>query len=492
MNAHQNASIVRIAAAAALATALLAVQPSCSVGPDYKRPELRVPTTYKSVTTAETRPVQLPTDWWRLFGDAGLVKLEEQALEANLDLQAAMARIVQARAAAGITRSQFFPVITLDPSLDESRPAANRGAGGNKTSKSTTSTDIKIPFDLTYEVDIWGRVRRSYQASLAQVQASSYDYQVVLNTMAADVAQDYFSIRSLDAQSQILDKTVESYRRQLSLTETQFNAGLVGRIDVVQAETQLHSALVTDADIRRQRADLEHALAILLGRPPAEVTVPVRPLDLSPPVIPAGLPAELLRRRPDVAEAEQNLAAASAQIGVATAAFYPTVRLTGAAGFESMDVQHALDWKSRIWSITPSVSIPIFEGGKLEAGLQQAKGRYDELLATYRNSVLGAFRDVEDALTDLHLRADEAQEQEQAVVAAREYLRLARIQYDRGLASYLLVIDAQRTLLTNELSAVQILNQRLASTVLLIKALGGGWDAERVATTQPSTQPAAP
>jgi multidrug efflux system outer membrane protein len=320
-------------------------------------------------------------------------------------------------------------------------------------------------------------VRRLSQAALAQLRASEDDYQVVLQTLEADVAQYYFNLRSLDSQQQILAKTVESFQQQVSLTQTQQRAGLVGLTDVLQAQTQLNSTITQEVDIRRQRADVEHALAILLGRAPTELTVAGNPLDLAPPNIPAGLPADLLRRRPDVAEAEAALTAANAQIGVAVAQFYPTIRLTGAAGFESADIRHALDWDSRFWSIGPSVSFPLFNGGQLQANLAQAQARYDELLATYRGSVLAALGDVEDSLTDLHVRADAARAQDQAVQSAREYLRLSQVQYRGGLTNYLQVIDAERTLLTNELSAAQLLNQRLVSTVRLIKSLGGGWES---------------
>jgi len=458
--------------------------------------------TQSSTTTPTTMPTTAPvaaltTDWWRLFGDATLNQLEEDATRANTDLQAAVARVTQARAAARVVRSEFYPVVTLDPSIERARTSGNRsttngGSGSGTTGGTTnntnsnrsstsggrTSTNVRVPFDLSYEIDVWGRVRRSYEASVAQVRAAQDDYQVVLQTLQADVAQNYFNIRSLDSQSQILRENVESYKKQIELVQTQKRAGLVGQTDVVQAQTLLNSTIAQEIDIRRQRADLEHALAVLLGRPPSEITVTVEPLAIAPPVIPGGLPADLLRRRPDVLRAEQDLVAANAQVGVATAAFYPTFRLTGAAGFESADLRHALDWESRVWSIGPSVSIPIFEGGQLDANLQQVKARYEELVATYRGNVLGAYRDVEDSLTDLHLRADAAQAQDLAVQSAREYLRLSTVQYKGGLATYLQVIDAERTLLTNELSAVQILNQRLVSTVLLIKSMGGGWDPQ--------------
>lgn len=466
---------------------------SCTVGPNYQRPAMGVPATFKSATTGESAVPALAADWWHLFNDPTLTHLEEDAIRANTDLQAAMARVAQARAGVRVTQSQFYPVVTLDPSGDRTRTPGGRvssnGTLGNaSSSKGHTSNNFRVPFDVSYEVDIWGRIRRLNEASLAQVRASEDDYQVVLQTLEADVAQDYFTIRSLDAQAAILAKNAESFRQQVSLTQTQQKAGLVGPIDVLQAQTQLNTTIAQEVETRRQRTDLEHALAILLGRPPSEVAVANQPLDLLPPLIPAGLPADLLRRRPDVALAEENLVTANAQIGVATALFYPTVRLTGDAGFQSIDLQHSLDWENRIWSIGPSISFPLFNGGQLDANLAQTEARYEELAATYRGSVLGAFRDVEDSLTDLHLRADAAQAQDEAVKAAREYLRLAQVQYKGGLMPYLQVIDAERTLLTAELSAAQILNQRLISSVLLIKSLGGGWDMRAPAATLPATR----
>jgi multidrug efflux system outer membrane protein len=411
--------------------------------------------------------------------------LEQAATDENQDVQAAMARVLEARAVARITKSQFYPQITLDPSATRSRSSGNaRSPGG----KGVTATNIDIPFDLNYEVDIWGRIRRAYESSKAQLQASADDLEVVLQTAQGDVAQDYFTIRSLDSQEKILLDTVETFKKQVSLAQTQFHAGLVSQIDVLQAQTELETTVTEEQEVRRQRADTEHALAILLGKPPAIVTVDAHPLDLVPPVIPAGLPAELLRRRPDVVEAEQNLISANALIGEAKAEFFPKVTLTGAAGFESFDVQHTLDWESRLWSLGPSITFPVFEGGQLEANLAEAQARYDELRADYRTAVLGAFRDVEDSLTDLHLRAEEAKTLESAVNYAGEYRRLSEVQYQRGLITYLQVIDADRTLLSAQLQSVQVLNERLVSSVLLFKALGGGWDSQAPAAIEPAVR----
>lgn len=453
---------------------------SCTVGPDYKQPDLAVPAAYKS-DSSKTEASQSPvtSNWWTLFQDPELTRLEEEALKANHDLKAAMARVAESRAASRSVKSQFYPTISLDPSYDRSRQPNLNNHNGSLTApssnKATTTSQIQIPFDLSYEIDVWGRVRRTYEASQAQAKASEADAAVVRLTLEADVAQNYFNLRSFDSQQQILAHNIELYRKQLALTQRLFQSGLSAKTDLLQAQTLLDSTQVLEMEIRRQRADTEHALAILLGKPPVELNLEPKPLDLTPPVIPPGLPSDLLRQRPDVAEAEQNLITANAQVGVAKANFFPVFKLTGAAGFESINIQNAVDWENRIWSLGPSISIPIFQGGQLNANLQQAKARYDEVLANFHTTVLGAFRDVEDSLTDLHYRSDEAAAEARAVASASESLELVHIQYKQGLVSYQQVIDSERSLLTSELSAAQILNQRLVSTVLLIKAIGGDW-----------------
>lgn len=445
---------------------------SCTVGPDYKQPDVEAPAAYKSATSTETSSAPLSSTWWTMFNDSKLTELEEEALNANHDIKAAMARVAEARAASKVVQSQFYPTITLDPSSQHSRQPSLTNANHGLAS---TTTVNQIPFDLTYEVDVWGRVRRAYEASKAQYKASVDDSAVVTQTVEADIAQDYFNLRSFDAQNAILKRNIEYYIKQLELTQTLFKTGLAAKTDVLQAQTLLDSTRTQQMEIQRQRNDTEHAIAILVAKPPADLALDVKPLDVPPPAIPPGLPAALLRQRPDVAEAEQNLIAANAQVGVAKANFFPVFQLTGAAGFESIDIKHALDWENRIWSLAPSVSIPIFEGGQLNANLQQAKARYDEVLANFHTAVLGAYRDVEDSLNDLHYQSDESEAQTRAVDSSREALNLFQVQYKQGLISYLQIIDAERTLLTNELSAAQILNQRMVSTVLLIKAIGGGW-----------------
>ncbi len=451
-----------------------------AVGPNYKRPEVEVPTAFKSATAPETAPGQLQPNWWTLFGDAELNELEAQAIKANYTLQAAMANVEQARAAASQVKSAFYPNISFDPTVIRSRTSANvasASGGGAGPTRNLTNTTYTAPFDLSYEVDLWGQVRRAVEASNAQVQFSLDEYEVVLQTLEADLAQDYFTLHFYDAQYATLTESVDTFRKQLELTQTEFRAGLLGAADVASAEAQLEATITQQVDASRQRPEEEFAIAVLLNRPPSAFSLPVQPLMAAPPVMPAGLPADLLRRRPHVAAAEQNLAYASAQIGVAISQFYPQLTLTGDAGFESLKASNLLDWQSRIWSLGPSVTLPLFNGGRLQAQVDQEKALYNQYLAQYQTQVLTAYQDVENALTDLHTRADEAKAQTAAVSASAEYVRLTELQFRQGLVAYLDVLDADRTLLTNQLLSEQILNERLVSTVLLIKALGGGWDS---------------
>jgi len=458
-----------------LLAASLGAAGACSVGPDYERPPVEVPGGYKSAALDEGGAPALTQDWWKLFHDPELTGLEEAAIRANQDLKAAVARVDQARAALQGAKSPLYPSLAFNPSITRFRTSGNTATSRGS---SNTASDIRVPFDLSYEVDLWGKIRRGIEAVESQAKATADDLGVVLHTMEADIASTYFQIRSLDLQVAILNRTVASYHRQVDLLNTQLKAGLVGKISVAQAEALLYSTLSEQAEVRRQRADLEHALASLMGKAPSGFALPAKALDLDVklPKVPAGLPADLPRRRPDVAEAEQNLAAASAQIGVAVSQYYPDLQLTGAAGWESLDLRHLLNWQSRIWSIGASLAQPLFEGGRIDASVAQARGRYAELLALYRGQVLIAYRDVEDALTDLHLRSEAAQSLTQAVDSSREYLTLAQTQYQQGLISYFQVIYAERILLGNELSAAQLASQRLVSMVLLLKALGAGWE----------------
>ena len=462
---------------AALSTVSV-VAAGCAVGPNYARPPVEEPALFRSGGAGEPAP-SIQTDWWRLYGDPELDQLIASAHASNQTLRQAVARVDQARALARVAGSFLYPTISADPSYSRTRYSGNRRSTitGQKVQSGRTLNDWRIPFDLTYEIDVWGRVRRSFESARAQAAASADDLGVVRLTVETDVAQFYYGLRSLDAQLQILTDNVAAYREQVRLLSVQLRTGLVSPIVLNQAQAQLQATLTQQRDVERARADLEHALAILCGRPAPSFAVAANPLhEASPPTVPPGLPAQLLARRPDVAEAEQNVVATNAQIGVATAEFFPRFMLTATAGLESADLSALFTWQSRAASILPSVSIPIFQGGRLRANLEAIKASYRQTVAAYVNQVLIAYGDVEDALTDLHAYSDEVSSLREAVSASQNYLRLAKAQYKYGLVDYLIVIDAERTLLANQLSLAQAVNLHVAASIQLIKALGGGWN----------------
>jgi outer membrane protein, multidrug efflux system len=450
----------------------------CTVGPDYVRPPVEQPLSFKSQPASDEAPL-IEKEWWQLYRDPDLDQLIASAQASNQTLRQAVGRVDEARALARVAGSFLYPTISLDPRFLRQRYSGNRRSTrtGALQGRPVTINDWLIPLDLTYEIDVWGRIRRSIESARATATASAYDLGVIQLTVETDVAQFYYNLRALDAQVQILKETVVSYREQVRLLSAQLKSGLVSPIVVNQAQAQLQATLAQQRDIERARADQEHALAILCGRPAPLFTVASNPLhEASPPDVPPGLPAQLLARRPDVAEAEQNLVSANAQIGVATAAFYPTFTLTGAAGFESASGSSIFDWRSAVAAIAPRVSFPIFQGGRLWANLEATEAVYRQTVAAYVNQVLVAYADVEDALTDLHAFSDEVGNLREAVSASQNYLRLAQAQYKFGLVDYLIVIDAERTLLSNQLSLAQAVNLQMAASIHLIKALGGGWN----------------
>lgn len=442
---------------------------ACAVGPDYARPTTPTSAAFRELTGPYRGSPDLGADWWSIFKDPELDALESAALAANQDVRAAFARVGQARALSDIASSGFWPTLSANPSLTRNRTSDT--AGG----VSRTQTSYSVPVELSYELDLWGRVRRLSESADEATKFSASEFAVALQTVEANVALNYFNLRGLDAQAEMLTKSLALYQQQVELVRKKSAAGLVPRSDLLQAQTEVESATVQLTEVRRQRANVEHALAVLTGRAPSELSIPAKPLATVVPTVPAGLPSELLGRRPDVAAAEHQLIAANADIGQAKANYYPRLTLTGSAGFSTIDASKVVSWESRVWSLGPSLNLPLFQGGKLDASLEGAKQRHAEATANYRAAILNAFRDTEDALSDLSKRADSAESQARMVASARETARLVELQYRSGLAPYYQLMDAQRTLLTSELAAVQIQNQRLNSTVGLIKALGGGW-----------------
>jgi multidrug efflux system outer membrane protein len=463
-------------ALASLGVSVLAA--GCMVGPNFQQPEVEQPPRFKSQEGDEMGP-PIPAEWWQLYRDPELDRLIATAQASNQNIRIAVARVDEARALARVAGSYLFPTIDANPQFSYNRYSANRASTvtGKKIASGASRNDWLIPIDLNYEIDVWGRVRRSLESARATAAATADDVGVVRLTVETDVARYYYTVRSLDAQARILAETVTAYEEQVRLLSVQLRTGLVSAIVVHQAEAQLRTTQAQLRDVQRARADQEHALAILCGQPAAAFAVAANPLhESTPPAVPPGLPAQLLTRRPDVAEAEYNVRAANAQIGVATAEFYPRFTITSSAGFESMDIATVFTWQSRVASIVPRISIPIFQGGRLRANLAASQARYEQTVGTYVNQVLIANGDVEDALTDLHAFSDEVGRLREAVGASQGYHRLALVQYRQGLTDYLIVIDAERTLLANQLSLAQAVNLHMGSSIRLIKALGGGWN----------------
>ena len=451
----------------------------CMVGPNYKRPPLVPPAAFKSQAISEATP-PVASEWWHLYGDPNLDQLIETATASNQSLELAVARVGEARALARVAASYLAPTISADPSFSRVRYSGTRSSPttGQRVQSAATVNDWLAPVDLTYEVDVWGRVRRGLESARAQAVASADDEAAVRLTVQTDVAQFYYTLRLLDAQVEILTQTVAAYQEQVRVLSVQVRTGLTSPVALFQAQAQLEATAAQQRDTERARADQEHALAILCGQPAPSFTVPVNPLrGVSPPEVPAGLPAALLARRPDVASAEQAVVAANAQVGVATANFFPLFVLTGSGGFESASVQRLFNWQSGIASIVGGLTQPIFQRGRLKANLAASKARHRQAVATYVNQVLIAYGDVEDTLTDRQALTSMVGHLREAVDASRGYLRVAQVQYRNGLVDYLVVVDAERTLLGNQLALAQAENLQLAASIRLIKALGGGWQS---------------
>ena len=450
----------------------------CAAGPDYVRPQLEAPAQFKEMQgwrQAEPRDALPRGSWWTMFGDRELDALMARVDLSNQTLRAAEARFRQSRALADQARAALFPALSANASATRSKspslsnqPSFAVGAVNN----------YNVALNTSWELDVWGRVRRSVEAGEASWQASAAELEAARLSAYAALAQNYFALRVADATRQVLQDTVAAYERTLELTRNRYAAGVVARVDVVQAEVQWKSAQAQLIDVGVERAQLEHAIALLVGEAPAAFSIERAPFAASMPTIPVGLPSELLERRPDIAAAERNAAAANARIGVAQAAFFPTITLSGAAGFRSTDSANLFTTPSRFWSLGAALAQAVFDGGLREAQKEQAIAVYDEDAATYRQTVLTAFQEVEDNLAALRILEEEARLQDEVVQAARRALELTTNQYRAGIVSYLNVISAQTTLLTNERTAASLLGRRLTASVALVKASGGDWSAE--------------
>jgi len=468
---------------------------ACAVGPDYHRPDLAVPAAYKENadwhaadwTRAQPGDAIRRGAWWEVFGDATLNDLEQQIDVSNQSLKQAEAQYRQASAIVSGARANFFPTVGVSASgqragrysTGSASSGGTVGSGTVDTSGSSHPTNTySVPFTASWEPDLWGQVRRTVEGDVANAQASAATLESTRLSLHAQLAQTYFQLRIVDEQKRLLGETVVAYQKSLQLTQNQYDVGVAARADVVQADTQLKQAQVQAIDLGIARAQFEHAIALIVGKTPAEFSLVVEPLNAAPPSIPVELPSTLLERRPDVAVAERQAAAANAQIGVAEAAYFPNLILSATAGYQSSTFSNILAAPSRFWSLGAQLAETIFDGGAREAQVAQARAGFDAAAANYRQVALAAFQNVEDNLAALRILEAEAAAQAEAVKSAEQSLAIALNQYRAGTVSYLNVVTAQTTAYSNERNAITILGNRLNDSVALVKALGGGWDAK--------------
>ena len=455
----------------------------CTVGPNYVRPSTDVPSAYKEAASPGFEAAQ-PSDalakgkWWEIYGDAELNSLEDQVTAANQSLKAAQAQFEQARAAVQVARAAYYPTVSGSASAARDHQSQNRPLFG--VSSAINYNDFQLPVDASWEPDVWGRVRRSVEAARSEAQASAADLAGVDLSLHAELAMDYFELRGLDSQKKLLDSTVVSYQKALELTNSRYQGGIASAVDVAQAQTQLETTRAQDEDTDVQRTAFEHAIAVLIGKSPAEFSQMPTPLTSPPPSVPASVPSELLERRPDIAAAERRVQAANAQIGVARSAYYPQFTLTGDGGFESSRLGTLLQGPAGFWALAGSAAELIFDGGQRHGLTAEARAAYDESVDNYRQTTLSAFQDVEDNLSALRVLQNEARTQDAAVAAAQHSLDLSITRYKGGVANYLEVTTAQSAALSDEVTAVSILTRRMAASVLLVKALGGGWNVSQL------------
>jgi len=457
---------------------------SCDKAPKYVKPSVATPPAYKELTPdtfKETNDWKFarPNDavirgkWWEMFNDQQLNSLEEQLNTANQNIALADANFRVARALIKESRSQYFPTVTTSPSITVSRQS---GATNSNFSAGRQNTIYTLPFDATWEPDFWGRIRNSVVASASEAQATAADLQNVRLSVEAELAFDYYQLRSLDAEKRLLDTTIAAYQQQLELTRVRFQTGIASDEDVAQAETQLKTTEAQATDLGIARAQFEHAVAVLTGQPASTFSLSVTTSDATPPAIPVGLPSQLLERRPDIAAAERRVAESNAEIGVTKAAFFPSLTLGVTGGLESTSIASWFTWPARFFSLGPTLSQTLFDKGRRKAATEVARAQYEGTVASYRQTVLTAFQEVEDNLAALRILSHELDEQNDAVASSQRALSLSTERYKSGIDSYLNVITAQTTLLNNQRTAVNLQMQQMTASVELIKALGGGWN----------------
>jgi NodT family efflux transporter outer membrane factor (OMF) lipoprotein len=460
----------------------------CSFAPKYAKPSVQTPVAFKELTpeqsketdgwkTAEPKDDMIRGQWWEMFHEPELNAFESQVVVSNQTVAAALANFLAARAVVKQARSQYFPTVSANPSVTRSRQSSL-----SSPPTSSTFTEYSLPFDASWELDFWGRIRNTVKANSLEAQATLADLENVRLTVQAEVAMDYFQLRVVDAQKQLLDAMVLAYQESLKLTQAQYDAGMASGQDVAQAETQLNTTLAQATDLGIQRAQLEHAIAMLLGQPASSFSIATDPLAAKPVAIPFGVPSQLLERRPDVAAAERRVAEANAQIGVARAAYFPTITLSGSAGYQSTSVENLFSGPGLVWSVGASLAQTLFDAGLRKAVTEQARAKYRGTVANYRQTVLTAFQEVEDNLSTLRILSQELQQQNAAVESSQRYLTLANARYQAGLDIYLDVIAAQTALLSNQRTALNLRMEQMTASVQLIKALGGSWDVSHGTT----------
>ena len=469
---------------------------SCDKAPKYAQPSVATPAAYKEIPPdffKETKDWKFakPADavirgkWWEMFNDTQLNGLEEQLNSANQNIALADANFRAARAIVKESRSQYFPTVTTSPSIIASRQSS---ATRSNFSAGRVNVNYTLPFDATWEPDFWGRIRNTVVASASEAQASAADLQNVRLSVEAELAFDYYQLRALDAEKRLLDTTIQAYQEQLELTRVRFQTGIVSDEDVAQAETQLNTTQAQATDLGIARAQFEHAIAVLTGQPASTFALPNAPLAAQPPAVPVGLPSQLLERRPDIAAAERRVAEANAEIGVTKAAFYPSLTLGATGGFESTSIASWFTWPARFFSLGPTLTQTLFDKGRRKAATEVAFAQYDATVASYRQTVLTSFQEVEDNLAALRILSRELEEQNDAVASAQRALSVSTERYKSGIDSYLNVITAQTALLNNQRTAVNLQMQEMTASVELVKALGGGWNAAELPTRKQLTK----
>jgi outer membrane protein, multidrug efflux system len=485
-------------AAILAALALLGLATGCTVGPRYSRPSAPAPApdawkTQPPWQQAAPRDAIPKGAWWQVFQDPALDAYEQQLLQANQSLIAARDRLDQARSLARVATADMFPQLSADPSALRERGSGNRPLNGEAPTivngvvqpvPPYTQSVYTIPFSVSYEADLFGRVRRNVEAANASLQSTAADLENVRLVLTAELAADYFTLRELDAEFQVVQESVGYQRKGLDLVNSRHNGGIASGLEVAQQAALLDSTLSQLALVQQSRAQYEHAIAVLLGQAASNVSVPVAPLQATPPPVPLGLPSDMLERRPDVSTAERMMAYQNAQVGIARSAFYPHITLSGSGGWQSTDITSLLNAPSLFWSLGADALEPILQGGRNRANLEAARAAYDQSVANYRQAVLTAFQQVEDGISNLSTLSQALATQGAAVDDARRELTIANNRYIGGVTSYLDVITAQTTLLTSERLETQLLGQQMVSSVYLVKALGGGWDASQLKDQQ--------